>query len=83
MVYKAELEVREIYEIISNLEKNKAVGPDGINKEMISDGGKSMRESIIRMKKTIYETEELSNDWNKAYIKNTYKEKGSKKEISN
>ena len=50
---------------------------------MISDGGKSMRESIVRMMKTIYETEELPNDWNKAYIKNTYKGKGSKKEISN
>ena len=80
---KAELEASEIYEIIRNLEKNKAVGPDGINNEMISDGGKSMRESIVRMMKTIYETEELPNDWNKAYIKNTYKGKGSKKEISN
>ena len=59
---KAELEASEIYEIIRNLEKNKAVGPDGINNEMISDGGKSMRESIVRMMKTIYETEELPND---------------------
>jgi len=42
-----------------------------------------MKESIKRMMKAIYETEELPNDWNRAYIENVYKGKGSKKEISN
>ena len=78
-----ELEGCEILEIIKNLEKEKAVGPDSFSNEMIKDGGRSMKESVIRMMKIIYETEELPNDWNKAYIKNIYKGKGSKKEISN
>ena len=50
---------------------------------MIKNGGRSMKDSIKRMMKVIYETEELPNDWNRAYIKNIYKGKGSKKEISN
>ena len=50
---------------------------------MIIEGGKSMKESIIRMMKIIYKTEELPNEWNKAFIKNIYKGKGSKKEMSN
>ena len=61
-----------IYEIIKHLEKDKAVGPDGVNNEIITEGGRSMKESIIRMMKIIYETEELPHDWNKAYIKKTY-----------
>ena len=50
---------------------------------MIKEGGKSMRRSIIRMMKIIYEKEQLPKDWNKAHIKNIYKGKGSKKEMSN
>ena len=80
---KQELEDTEIEDNIKNLEENKAVGPDDFNNEMIKDGGRSMKESIKRMMKVIYEMEELPNDWNKAYIKNIYKGKGSKKEISN
>ena len=80
---KQELEDNEIEDNIKNLEEDKAVGPDNFNNEMIKDGGKSMKDSIKRMMKVIYETEELPNDWNKAYIKNIYKGKGSKKEISN
>ena len=68
---------------INQLENEKAVGPDTISNEMIKEGGKSMRRSIIRMMKIIYEKEQFPKDWNKAYIKNTYKGKGSKKEISN
>ena len=81
--HNQELKASEIAEIIKNLEKEKAVGPDGVNNEMIKDGGRSMKKSIIRMMKTIYEKEELPKDWNKAYIKNIYKGKGSKKEMSN
>ena len=80
---KQELKASEIEDIIKNLEKDKAVGPNSISNEMIQNGGKSMKESIIRMMKIIYETEELPDEWNKAYIKNIYKGKGSKKEISN
>ena len=78
-----ELKTTEIEDIIKNLENEKAVGPDGINNEMIKEGGRSMKKSIMRMMKTIYKKEELPKDWNKAYIKNTYKGKGSKKEMSN
>ena len=35
------------------------------------------------MMKIIYEKEELPKEWNEAYIKNIYKGKGSKKEMSN
>ena len=78
-----ELESNIIEIIIENLEKEKAVGPDGYSNEMIMDGGKSLKGSIIRMMKIIYETEELPKEWNKAYIKNIYKGKGSKKEMNN
>ena len=80
---KQELKDSEIEDNIKRLEENKAVGPDHFNNEMIKNGGRSMKESIKRMMKVIYETEELPNDWNRAYIKNIYKGKGSKKEISN
>ena len=78
-----ELKDSEIYKIIDDLEEGKAAGPDWFNNEMIIEGGKSMKESIIRMMKIIYKTEELPNEWNKAFIKNIYKGKGSKKEMSN
>ena len=42
-----------------------------------------MRKSIIRMMKMIYKTEEIPEDWNKAYIKNIYKGKGNNKIMSN
>ena len=81
--HRQKLKTDEIEEIIKNLEKEKAAGPDEINNEMIKEGGKSMKNSIIRMMKIIYEKEELPKEWNKAYIKNIYKGKGSKKEMSN
>ena len=31
----------------------------------------------------VYKTEEIPEDWNQAYIKNIYKGKGSKKNLSN
>ena len=68
---------------MDDLEEGKAGGPDWFNNEMIIEGGRSMKESIIRMMKVIYETEELPSEWNKAFIKNLYKGKGSKKEMSN
>ena len=80
---KQELETNRVKENMRDLEKEKGVGPDSINNEMIMGGGRSMKESIIRMMKIVYETEELPNEWNNAYIKNIYKGKGSKKEISN
>ncbi|CAL4251493.1 unnamed protein product [Meganyctiphanes norvegica] len=46
---KEELMDEEITEVINNLEKDKATGPDGISNEMIQRGGESMRNSIIRM----------------------------------
>ena len=81
--HRQKLKTDEIEEIIKNLEKEKAAGPDEINNEMIKEGGKSMNNSIIRMMKIIYEKEELPKEWNKAYLKNIYKGKGSKKEMSN
>ena len=80
---KEKLEDNEIIEIIKDLENEKAIGPNTISNEMIKEGGRSMKRSIIRMMKTIYEKEELPREWNKAYIKNIYKGKGSKKEMSN
>ena len=80
---KEKLEDSEIIEIIKDLENEKAIGPNTISNEMIKEGGRSMIRSIIRMMKTIYEKEELPREWNKAYIKNIYKGKGSKKEMSN
>ena len=65
---KQELKACEIEDIIKNLEKDKAVGPNSISNEMIQNGGRSMKESIIRMMKIIYETEELPDEWNEAYI---------------
>ena len=72
---KQELKAREIEDSIKNLEKDKAVGPNSISNEMIQNGGKSMKESIIRMMKIIYETKQLPEEWNKAYINNIYKGK--------
>lgn len=80
---KEKLNESEIYKIMDDLEEGKAGGPDWFNNEMIIEGGRSMKESIIRMMKVIYETEELPSEWNKAFIKNLYKGKGSKKEMSN
>ena len=76
---KQELKASEIEDSIKNLEKDKAVGPNSISNEMIQNGGKSMKESIIRMMKIIYETEELPKEWNKAYIKISTREKDQRK----
>ena len=46
---------------------------------MIQNGGKSMKESIIRMMKIIYETEELPDEWNNAYIKTSIRGKDQRK----
>ena len=78
-----EITEKEILDIIEDLETDKATGPDKISNEMIIRGGKSMKESIIRMMKIIYNTEKIPEDWNKAFIKNTYKGKGSKKIMGN
>ena len=51
---RQELETEDIIEIINNLEKKKATGPDEISNEMIQDGGASLKQSIIRMMKIIY-----------------------------
>ena len=66
---KEKLNDSEIYKIMGDLEEGKAVGPDWFNNEMIIESGRSMKESIIRMMKIIYKTEELPNEWNKAYMK--------------
>ena len=70
----------EIEEAIKDLEKGKAVGPDEISNEMIIEGGTSMRKSILRMMKIIYNKEEIPKEWNKAYIIYIYiKEKDQRK----
>ena len=52
---KQKLDTSEIQEIIKNLEDEKAGGPNAINNdEMIKEGGKSMKNSVIRMMKIIY-----------------------------
>ena len=78
-----ELTDEEIIDTIENLEEGKATGPDGISNEMIKRGGRSLQNSIIRMMKSVYESEKIPEEWNTAYIKNIYKGKGSKKEMSN
>ena len=50
---KEKLEDNEIIEIIKDLENEKAIGPNTISNEMIKEGGRSMKRSIIRMMKTI------------------------------
>ena len=78
-----ELTEEEIMDIVENLEEGKATGPDGISNEMIKGGGKSLINSVMRMMKIVYKTEEIPAEWSTAYIKNIYKGKGSKKEMSN
>ena len=65
----SELETEDIVKIAKKLETGKSPGPDEISNEMLKRGGTSLRKSIIRMMKMIYKTEELPEDWNKAYIK--------------
>lgn len=69
----------EIENAIKKLKIGKAVGPDKINNEMIKRCGKDMKDSIIRMITLIYSEEKIPKEWHKAYIKNIYKGKGSKK----
>ena len=45
---------------------------------MVLEGGNSLKNSIIRMMKIIYRTEEIPKDWNAAYIKIYIKEKEAK-----
>ena len=66
---KPKLEDNIVEKNINQLENEKAVGPDTISNEMIKEGGKSMRRSIIRMMKIIYKKEQFPKDWNKAHIK--------------
>ena len=72
-----------VRQIIKDLEKHKTPGPDNLTNEMIAEGGNSVKNSVVRMMKIIYRTEELPKDWNTAFIKNIYKGKGSKKEMGN
>ena len=78
-----ELTDEEIMDTIKDLEDGKATGPDGISNEMIKRGGRSLQRSILRMMKSVYKNEKIPVEWNTAYIKNIYKGKGSKKEMSN
>ena len=74
-----ELAEEEVRDIIDKLEDGKATGPDGISNEMIKRGGKSLKNSVVRMMKIVYKVEEIPTEWNTAYIKNLYNGKGSNK----
>ena len=78
-----ELKDEEILKTIEDSEDKKATGPEGISNEMMKRGGRSLTNSILRMMKMVYKTEEIPDEWNTAFIKNLYKGKGSKKEMSN
>ena len=78
-----ELKDEEILKIIEDSEEKKATGPEGISNEMMKKGGRSLTNSILRMLKMVYKTEEIPDEWNTAFIKNLYKGKGSKKEMNN
>merc|ERR1712179_424232 len=78
-----ELNDEEILKIIEDSEDKKATGPEGISNEMLKKGGRSLINSILRMLKMVYKTEKIPDSWNKAFIKNIYKGKGSKKEMNN
>ena len=80
---KKQLKHEDIMDTMKNLEHKRATGPCKISNEMIQSGGKSWKNSILRMMKIVYETEEIPEEWNKAFIKNIYKGKGSKKEMNN
>ena len=75
---ETDLEEEIIIKVIKNLETKKATGPDGISNDMVLEGGNSLKNSIIRMMKIIYRTEEIPKDWNAAYIKIYIKEKEAK-----
>ena len=78
-----ELNDEEILKAIEDSEDKKATGPEGISNEMLKKGGRSLINSILRMLKMVYKTEKIPDAWNKAFIKNIYKGKGSKKEMNN
>ena len=79
-----ELNDEEILKIIEDSEDKKATGPEGIlSNEMLKKGGRSLMNSILRMLKMVHKTEKIPDAWNKAFIKNIYKGKGSKKEMNN
>ena len=73
----------EVENVIKKLRMGKSAGPDKISNEMIKRSGKSFENSVIRMMKTVYENEYIPSEWHKAYIKNIYKGKGSKKDLNN
>merc|ERR1711874_679976 len=52
-----ELNDEEILKIIEDSEDKKATGPEGISNEMLKKGGSSLINSILRMLKMVYKTE--------------------------
>ena len=50
-----------VRKIIKDLEKHKTPGPDNLTNEMIAEGGNNIKNSVVRMMKIIYRTEELPN----------------------
>lgn len=72
----------EITKHIGKLKNNRASGEDGIVAELLKNLGKNSRQELIRIIQTIWETEEIPEDWKMALIHPLHK-KGDRKDINN
>jgi hypothetical protein len=74
--------LKEILGIIRNMKNNRAPGEDSIMAELIKYGGRKLWIRIYQLKKRVWETEHMPQEWSTAIICPLYK-KGNKLDCSN
>jgi hypothetical protein len=68
------LTLQETLGIIRNLKNNRAPGKDSITSELIKYGGRKLWKRIHQLINTIWETEQMSQEWGTAIICPIYKQ---------
>lgn len=58
----------EIETIINKFKNNKSPGQNGVTAENIKNGGKALKEQIVKLIEEVWTTEKMSESWNKAVI---------------
>ena len=80
--YRAAPTLQETLGVIRNLKDNRAPGEDLITGELIKYGGRKLWASMHQLIKTIWETEQMPQEWRTAIISPIYK-RGDKLDCHN
>ena len=76
-----EITLEELNKNIKTLKRGKSTGPDGIPNEAIIEANKTNRNTINNILNNIYNTEKITDQWQKGEIIRFYKGKWKKRKM--